>query len=189
MSDSSYEVVFTGRIAAGADLARVKANLAMLFKIEPARVDAMFTGKPVVIKKRLDEATARKYQAAMQKAGAIAEVVGGQSEPPRPAIPERATRRDVPLPLDTGLMQRPVFPPDLVPGAGAEASAPAQPASLEGVTIAPPGVDLVERREVPEAQIDTSGLSLAPQGGMLSEPKFVPEPKIDISGLSVEPNP
>ena len=187
MTDSSYEVVFTGRIAAGADIARVKANLAMLFKIELARVDALFTGKPVVIKKRLDEATARKYQAAMQKAGAVAEVVGGQVEPVRPVTPERVTRAVNTLPLDTGLMQRPVFPPDFVPGGG-EPTAAAQPADFDDVTIAPPGVDLVEHREVPEPQIDTSGLSLAPQGGLLSESTDVPEPKIDISGLSVEPN-
>ena len=75
MSGNTFAVVFSGKIAAGASADRVKANVAKLFKVEVAKVERLFTGARVAIKKGLDEATAKKYQMALAKAGAICDVV------------------------------------------------------------------------------------------------------------------
>jgi hypothetical protein len=173
MSDALYSVVFKGEVATGQDPETVKARLAQLFKIDPAKAAALFNPKGVPIKKRLDEATAKKYQLAMQKAGAIAEVVPEQPlTPPREAPPTNDMTST--LPLDTQLMQRPDFPPE-----------PKAPPKAPDLTVAEPGALLVEPRPVPEPDIDTSQLSMAEPGVILGEPREVAEPDIDISGLAV----
>ena len=74
MAEKRFAIVFSGRIVDGADEAQVRKNLANLFNVEAKKIDAMFSGKPVLIKKDLDETKARGYQAALAKAGAVVEL-------------------------------------------------------------------------------------------------------------------
>ncbi|MDF1629013.1 MAG: hypothetical protein P1U78_04365 [Alcanivoracaceae bacterium] len=77
-----HKIIFRGQIQAGQDSATVRENLGKLFRIEDAdRLDGLFSGNPVTIKKSLDEAAARKYLAALEKAGARVEV-----DPPLPDL-------------------------------------------------------------------------------------------------------
>ena len=173
MSDELFSVVFKGEVAAGQDPETVKARLAQLFKIDPAKAAALFNPKGVPIKKRLDEATAKKYALALQKAGAVAHVVPEQPlTPPREAPPTNESTGT--LPLDTQLMQRPDVPSDAAP-------VPQAP----DLTVAEPGALLVEHEPTPEPQIDTADLTIAEPGVILGEQREVAEPDIDISGLSV----
>ncbi len=72
MSDNEFAVVFKGQLVEGADPAQVRAKLAKLFNADAARVEAMFSGKTVIVKKGIDEDTAKQYKAVLAKAGAVA---------------------------------------------------------------------------------------------------------------------
>lgn len=93
MSAETFDIVFRGDIAFGQNLADVKSRLQQLFKIDAAKVDALFTGKPIVLKRALDAASAEKYRDVLTKAGALIEIapskpVEAQSTPaPRVATP------------------------------------------------------------------------------------------------------
>ncbi|HEY0635262.1 MAG TPA: hypothetical protein VGE00_07770, partial [Gammaproteobacteria bacterium] len=215
------------------DREQVKLNLAKLFKVEPARVEPMFSGKRVVIKAQLDQATAQKYQAALKSAGAICEVINTAATA-KPAAPQAAARppatpnvsqptarpQSVPAAIPTeasaSIANRPVAPTPQwqvdQPGVMLVAPKVVQPlqVDLSALSMAEPGVvlvqhkdkvapaintghlsvaeagsDLTQRREVPDLQVDLSALSMAEPGVALVESKPVQAPKIDISKLSM----
>lgn len=74
MSESRYNIVFHGELVGGADPAVVKQNLAKVFKMDLERVEKLFSGKAVVLKKDADKATAMKFRAVLKKAGAQCEM-------------------------------------------------------------------------------------------------------------------
>jgi uncharacterized membrane protein YhaH (DUF805 family) len=71
MTDTRYKIVFDGQVMPEMALDTVKANLARLFKSDQSKIDALFTGSPVALKRDLAEAEADKYLAALQQAGAL----------------------------------------------------------------------------------------------------------------------
>ena len=71
MSEPTYHIVFRGDIQMGQTLPQVKQNLASLFGLDIAKVEALFTGKPVVLKRNLNETSAAKFKAALARAGAV----------------------------------------------------------------------------------------------------------------------
>lgn len=142
MSTPEFDIIFRGDIVFGHQLAEVKARLQQLFKADAAKVDALFTGRPVPLKRNLDEATANKYRDALLKAGAMVEVCSSDLSPanaaPKPApVPRRST----------------------------------ETAASAVWTLAPLGADLLPAKERPVApppvNIDISGLSLRPAEGNL----------------------
>ena len=73
-----YRIVFRGKVRDGHEAESVREQLGKLFRIEDSeRLDKLFSGSPVTIKKSLDEAGARKYLAALEKAGAEVEAGAG----------------------------------------------------------------------------------------------------------------
>jgi len=70
-----YNLVFQGHILEEASLDEVKNNLGHLFKADEKKIDHLFSGKPVIIKKNLDSATAEKYLSVLKKAGAKVKAV------------------------------------------------------------------------------------------------------------------
>ncbi len=152
-----WEVVFSGQVAEGHDRAEVIANLARLFRTSEDRIARLFSGSEFVLKSRLDEDTARRYRATVQKAGALCQVR-------RRAAPGAAA----PAP-ETGAGQR------------EQGGGPAW-------TVDPPGVVILEQRDKPVREVDTSGLSLAPPGADILEAKGkeTPPPP-DTSHLSLAP--
>jgi uncharacterized membrane protein YhaH (DUF805 family) len=70
MTDTRYKIVFTGELMPAAALDAVKDNLARLFKSERNKIDALFTGNPVALKRDLTADEAEKYIGALQNAGA-----------------------------------------------------------------------------------------------------------------------
>lgn len=71
MSNVRYDVVFYGEILAGFTEELVKEGFSKLFKMSADRVDKIFTSSRVVLKSGLDEASAQKYQSALEKIGAL----------------------------------------------------------------------------------------------------------------------
>lgn len=180
---SRFDLIFTGELVAGCDPAQVRRDLERLFKTDAAAVARLFTGKPVVIKKAIDEQTAQRYRAALQQAGALcrirpvpveaaAEVTAPVSAsdqaatslanaailPPGTPFPE--VRKVVPPIFDFADLS--VAPPGetLVDAPPAASVAPPAPGAYE---VAPPGEDLITPRPVTPAPIpDISALTLAP---------------------------
>ena len=185
MADPQFAVVFKGELINGADPAQVRANLAKLFKADAERIEAMFTGKPVVIKKGVDEDTANNYVAVLAKAGASAKVVEMRAKtenaPPQAAV------------------EKPAVPPESTtakPAATADQAAPSAPSPDEQSTQAPPqpldtsmaepGVILVEPEHVEAPNIDTAHLDMAEVGVTLVEYQHVDEPEFDLSAFTLD---
>jgi len=74
MSDPIFRILFEGKIRDGEDLEKVKAKLAKLFKKDEAKIAALFSGGPLVIRKGLDYPTAQKYKIAIERAGGLCRV-------------------------------------------------------------------------------------------------------------------
>lgn len=99
-SATRYDLIFRGDIVLGHSVKDVKARLQQLFKADAAKIDALFSGRPVPLKRNMDEATAQKYQAVLTKAGAeVALVVAAGAESAAPATAQVWTLAPVGSPL------------------------------------------------------------------------------------------
>lgn len=184
MSEENYSVIFAGVLAPEAVPIEVKSKLARLFKTTPDRVEPLFSGRRVVIKRGLDEPTARNYLAALYKAGAVAELLdtqgnrvgyaadqGREHQSPEP-VPYRAPEVDMSVAEPGALLVEP-------------AAVPVPDIDISGLSMAEVGVTLAEPRDVDPPEFDLEGLELAPPGVDLGEPGDDPEPDIDTSHLSL----
>jgi len=159
MNQARYDVIFSGAIADGLDIAVVKGRVAKLFKTDASQVERLFSGNTVVIKRQTDEQTARKYHAAMRQAGALCRVRPSASADKGRELPQRATAK----PRSAG------------PAGG-------------GMSIAAPGSTLVEHPHVPEREFDLSAYSMAAVGADVLDHIEDPEaPEIDLSGYDLDP--
>jgi hypothetical protein len=160
-----YQIVVTGELAEGAYLPDVKAKLATLFNAPVEKLDPLFSGKRVVIKKGLDETAAQKYRAAVVAAGlrCIAEAMAAEA----------------PVPIMT------VAPPGVTLVEAPRVAAP--DIDIRAYSMAPPGATMDETPRPAAPNFDTSALSAAPAGGNLVESEPPPPPDIDTSTLSVAP--
>ncbi len=70
MTEARYKIIFDGEPMPGVALETVKDNLARLFKSDASRIESLFGGRSVALKRDLLEAEADKYLAALLKAGA-----------------------------------------------------------------------------------------------------------------------
>ena len=70
-----FNVVFGGAVSGGRQVEEeVKENLAALFKADAKEIDQLFAAPQAVLKRNVDYDQAMKYQAALQRAGAVCEV-------------------------------------------------------------------------------------------------------------------
>lgn len=161
MSDSEFDIIFRGDIVLGHQLAEVKLRLQQLFKADTAKIDTLFTGRPVPLKRNLDHPTATKYREALLKAGAMVELC------PSDKSPANAPRQLVAPTRGQAVADSPV------------ASAP-QPEHSRW-TLAPVGADLLPAAARPAAPpppaVDTSNLSLrAAEGNLVDATEMAPTP-------------
>jgi hypothetical protein len=80
--DNLYKVVFRGDIAPGHSMVDVRSKLQELFRLDDQGINKLFVGRPIAIKKNLDEATAKKWCEVLGKAGALADCVAEDVEVP-----------------------------------------------------------------------------------------------------------
>ena len=66
-----YNVIFDGKTTRGRDVGRVKESLKSLLKTDDRGIDRLFSGRPVIIRKNVDAASAEKFQKAFEGAGAV----------------------------------------------------------------------------------------------------------------------
>lgn len=79
-----YKVVFTGKIAEGYILEKVKKNISEYFKLDSAEVENLFSRKPVTVKNNADHRTALKIKTAMEKAGALCRILKAEKSKHKP---------------------------------------------------------------------------------------------------------
>lgn len=72
MPTSRFKIVFNGQLMPNASLEETKEKLANLFKSDPEKIEGLFNGSPVTLKRNLEEEEADKYLAVLHKAGAQA---------------------------------------------------------------------------------------------------------------------
>jgi len=197
MSEQLFEVAFSGQVSDGADPDEVKVKVGKIFNADDAKLAQLFSGKRIVIKKNIDQATAAKYKTALNRAGAECEIapMGGQAVAAAPATAAVAAV----TPVATGT----TADPGPAPGTaeyessydGEVAPAPqTDPLGITGdqiedlaVSIAPVGAELQDDYEEPEEpDIDIDGFDIAPVGSELStaEKKQDPPPP-DTSGITL----
>ncbi|MBE9539282.1 MAG: hypothetical protein IMF06_09390, partial [Proteobacteria bacterium] len=69
---SLIDVCFAGQVLEGQELQNVRQKVQKLFNANPETLDKLFSGKTQLLKRGCDQATATKYQQAMERAGAVA---------------------------------------------------------------------------------------------------------------------
>ncbi|MCY1279869.1 hypothetical protein D9M68_521180 [compost metagenome] len=175
---SLYEIAFSGQLVPGADPELVRANLAKLFQADAQRIAVLFSGRRIVIKNSLDGATAEKYRAAMERAGARAEVAAMAVEIEEVELAPPPTAEPAPA-AAPGRLQ--VAPRDEYMAAFSDVDAP-------DFGIAPLGADLQDAPAEPvPPQVDLSQFSLAPAGSDMGQAKAAqPAPPPDTSHLKLQ---
>lgn len=219
MSQNLYNVVFRGMLTGTKSEDEVKVELAALFKASAEKIEALFSGKPVVIKRNIDAATATKFRAAFERAGAFCELVKAE-EAAAPAPPEPDSADSTPPQVDgqpddagSDVEEVTAAPPPPAEPEPAPASAAASSADDSADSIARSGdpngtvlersisaeaarlaIDESDRphqphEDVPPPQVDISSLSLAQDDTPLSQRPKEPPREFDTSGMTLEPAP
>lgn len=174
MSEQQYNILFRGDIVLGFQLGDVKLRLQQLFKADEAKINALFTGRPVVLKRNLDFAGAEKYRKALLQAGAQVEVVAdNHSQPPASSVAKPVGQ---PASLATGAREAAVAA-TAVPrielsqmAATSVDSAARSGTKPQDWGLSPVGANLLkpaERQAFVARDIDTRGLQLRAAGGDL----------------------
>lgn len=167
---SHYKLLFRGAVHKGQHAAVVRPKLQALLKASDAQMEVMFSGKPVTIKKAVEEAVAERYINAFIDVGAKLELVevaapvaaapAPQSEPAPASAPTTTTTTE------------------------AEADGAFQLAEA-GATLA----DASAKDDRADVVVSTDHLSLASAGTTLGESESVeaaPAPAVDTSHLQLD---
>lgn len=187
MDQELYDLVFSGQLVAGQDVNQVKRNIQLLFRIDGDKVDVLFSGKAITLKKALGADAANKYRVAMKKAGALVNLIPvAGSIASTGVVGER----------DLQASQKSLIPASYSTALGATPSAPPQPRpqiDAPDFSVAAVGSNLVsdsEKRQVKPVEVDISGLSIAAPGGHLVDKDELPvasSAAVNVPDLSVAP--
>lgn len=195
MSEQLFEVAFSGKLLEGADPDQVKARVGKMFNADAAKVAQLFSGKRIVIKKNIDQATAAKYKTALNRAGAECEVKLMGAPAAEPAAPKTAPETAKPAAAETARPATPAKPAEPVDYGDVEPPPQTDPLGITGdqiddlaASLAPVGSDMQDSYEEPdEPEFDLTGFDLAPVGADLDTgKKEAPPPPPDTTGLSLE---
>ena len=188
MSEQHFEVVFRGDVEPGQSVMDVKDGLAKLFKADPARIEQMFSGKPVVIKSNLDEDTALHYQSSLQKVGALVEIRSTQPADSVVATDTQNSNIQGSDSQDDDLEDENSSQGDTQ---DSQESDPLEDFDFD-FDVAPVGADVLpdtHKKEFVPADVDTSHLTVSEAGTDVLEKKdqrSYEDRDVDTSHLSVE---
>lgn len=165
-----YNIIFRGDVVPGHNLADVKSSLKNLFKLEDSKLDQLFSGRPIAIKKNLEKAVAEQFSQKLAQVGALVDLKAIQVED-EPSAPS----------------PQPAAPP---PSPAVQTSPPAPEEG--GINLAPEGTDVLtesERSQQAAVEVTTDHLSLDAPGADVLRPeerKPVEDLELDLSHLKVE---
>jgi hypothetical protein len=217
MSGEIYDVYFSGAIIKSNDPTEVKRKIGAVFKLQGEKLDRLFSGKAIPIKKGIDMERAIKFRITFRDAGALVDIVPAGEPPPRskpvqqssqgeqaghaPAntrqVSDEMTFADGPMEPaeDPNAHNAPVAVPHYelssVEGFDLSDCAPSvEPAKIPDISsmdMEKPGITLDETPEPEPLTIDTSTLELDKPGVTLIEAAPVQTPDIDTAELSMTP--
>lgn len=185
--EKRYNVYFDGQVIAGHDLGSVREKMAKVFNADQATLDKLFSGKRQLIKRSCDEATAQKFKAAMERAGAVPVISIDESATApaeAPARPMTAAEKIAALAAaadETRYRQTSTAPSRAAQEEDADAA-------NGGIALAPPGTDVLraEERATPIVrEVDTSGLAVDNAATRLSDVPPPPPAAPDTSHLTM----
>jgi hypothetical protein len=171
MADQRYDLSYRGLLRPGADPEETRRRLGAIFKLNEAGLERLFTGKPVVVKRDVDAATAAHFERLFAQAGAELSVVPLDTGGPVPAVP-------------------PAVAPVSVSVAAAEVESQGLSIDISMLSLAPPGGVLEEPPPSVSLELDISYLSLVPGDDWTledCEPPPTPIPLPDLSYLTLVP--
>lgn len=190
MNQEKFDLVFSGELVPGCELAQVKKNIQQLFRIDAAKVEVLFSGRDIPLKRGLDAETANKYRVAIKKAGARVSLVQSPRDSGPP--PQSAASPAAAKPLASSSPDKTSFSTSL----GAQSA----PARQEQIVVEAPqyelaqaGADMLPREyylPLAEVEVDISGLSVAPQEGRLVQEEEIARPQpvtVTIPNIDVAP--
>jgi hypothetical protein len=194
--NETYDVYFSGVCLKGADPAEVKRKVGAMFKLEGDKLERLFSGKPIPIKRGVDMDQAVKYRVAFRDAGGLVDIVPeGQPAPvpkPPPAARPEPTKAPAPASTTSSPSPAPQAPSglSLADGPLPPPQAPDAPAieSPDYELSAPQGFNLSDcAPQVEPAPIpDTSQLDLDKPGATLDETTPAESLEIDTSALELD---
>lgn len=163
---ATHQLIFKGEVIEGQHPAVVCKRLAPALKLDDARIQALFAGTAVVVRKSADAETTVKFQSAFKKAGVRLRVV-----------PISATEQ---------------LGEELQPAIAAAQTSPntSRAGTADVWEVLPAGTDLLEpaqRKVYPENAIDTSHLALAKQLAFQSVGERYDPASIDAPDLEILP--
>ncbi|MGM0569780.1 hypothetical protein [Marinobacter sp.] len=191
-----YQLIFRGECQPGTDVQTARNNARTLFKASVEQVDRMFSGRPVVIRNRLEEDQAEKYRAVLARHGMVAYVEpmapdapapspSAQQSEPRAKAQEPKARPQTPAAGGPGPR---LEPGDRLPVAGERADEVLAGSSLG---LDPVGTRLADEKEEPQPMFEhLDEWTVAPAGTDLGVERDLPPPVVpDVSHLSLEDAP
>jgi hypothetical protein len=185
MSDNC-SVIFRGDIVLGKNLVDVKKKLAQLFKVDEARIERMFTGKPVPLKANIPLVQAKKYQDVLNQVGIVTVIVDSSIADTKAQNPTKPSTNKTEI-NKLASAERVPKPATPVAATDTSSSSPAQVAQSTAFTIAPAGSDLIDdNKQASPAPVDTAHISLSPQEGNIikDDERLAPLPaSIDLDSL------
>ena len=172
---SLIDVCFAGQLLEGQELQNVRQKVQKLFNANPETLDKLFSGKTQVLKRGCDQATATKYQQALERAGAVAIL--------RPCEPKPAQASTDNSGLDLAATGEDILRPD-------ERAAPVTTeVDTSGIELTAAGTDLSDHEESTAAAPDTGHLSMGDVGDdipNLADTRAQLHPNTDNISLSPE---
>ncbi|MFT6435208.1 MAG: hypothetical protein ACJAVI_003260 [Candidatus Azotimanducaceae bacterium] len=184
----TYAIVFSGDIVEGFQIISVKAHMAKMLKASPDKMAALFSGKPVVIKRTADKQEAAKYGTALKKVGADVKV--------RIIRSNATTAKIASTPINTISSQPAPSTPTSAPTGNTIPSPSAVPTASMGdtvsaeFTLAENSGDLFEpvAKDSP-VNVNISDINLAENDGSpIVEPKTYQKLELDLSAISIAEN-
>jgi len=173
MSLETYDVYFSGAILKDADPDEVKRQVGAIFKLEGKKLERLFCGKPVPIKRGIDMDQAIRFRVTFRDAGALVDIVPAGEPAPDPAA------RPAPPP-------RPVAPAKPAAQTVKPETAPSEP-SAPGLSLADGPLPEAPQAATEAIPVPDYGLS-SPKNFDLSDctPPVEPAPIPDISAMDLD---
>lgn len=160
--DEKYRLIFRGETLEGQHRAVVKRRLMELLKLDPARLEKLFSGEPVVLKRDADRKTAARYQALFKQAGGRLRVkaLRGESGEVAPSSRPVSQEKSAELPDSSADAEKP----------GAE-NIQAPDFKVQSTWFPPP--------EAPRPEIQAPDFAIAEVGARMADAAEAPVPEVD----------
>ncbi len=187
--EEHYNVYFAGQVMDGFELNTVRDKLAKVFNADQTTLDKLFCGKPQLIKRDCDKATALKYKQALERAGAIPVIK--RAEPPAAAAntaPVRALTAAEKIAALAAAPDETSYQKNTAPSAPADSQQKEAVTDSGSIVLAPPGTEVLrenERAEPVIRDVDTSGYAIDATAERLSEEAPPPPAAPDTGHLSM----